>query len=77
VRILFIGGDYEVADQLQEAHRWLPMGVLRSVDRVEDGADRAVGDAAGLMRACRRVRRSLELPMDEYDELVATELLNR
>jgi tetratricopeptide (TPR) repeat protein len=74
---LFIGEDYELADHLQEAHRWLTMGVLRSVNRVEDGDDRAAGYAAGLMRARRRVRRALELPVDEYDELVDTALPDR
>jgi predicted Zn-dependent protease len=74
---LFIGEDYELAGHLQEAHRWLTMGTLRSVNRVEDGDDRAAGYAAGLMRARRRVRRALELPADEYDELVATALLDR
>jgi predicted Zn-dependent protease len=73
----FIGEDYELADHLQEAHRWLTMGVLRSVNRVGDGDEEAAGEAAGLMAARLRVRRALELPMDEYDELVATALLDR
>jgi predicted Zn-dependent protease len=74
---LFIGEDYELADHLQEAHRWLTMGVLRSVNRAGDGDEEAAGDAAGLMAARLRVRRALELPMDEYDELAATALLDR
>jgi tetratricopeptide (TPR) repeat protein len=74
---LFIGEDYELAGHLQEAHRWLTMGVLRSVSRVEDGDERAADDAAGLMAARLRVRRALDLPMDEYDELVTTALLDR
>jgi predicted Zn-dependent protease len=74
---LFIGEDYELADHLQEAHRWLTMGVLRSLNRVEDGDEEAAGGAAHLMAARLRVRRALELPTDEYDELVATALLDR
>jgi predicted Zn-dependent protease len=72
----FVGEDYELADHLQEAHRWLTMGMLRFAHRVEDGDDEAAGDAAGLMAARLRVRRALELPMDEYDELAATALLD-
>lgn len=42
---------------------------------VRDGDDEAVEDAAGLM-ACRlRVRRALELPLDECDAVVASALL--
>jgi hypothetical protein len=51
--------------------------VLRCVNPVEDGDEEAAGDAAGLMAARLHVRRPLELPMDEYDELVATALLDR
>lgn len=73
----FVGEDYELADHLQEAHRWLTMGVLRFAHRVEDGDDEAAGDAAGLMAARHRVRLALELPMDEYDELAAAALRHR
>jgi predicted Zn-dependent protease len=69
---LVIGEDYELADDLREAHRWFTRGVLRSVTRVEDDDDDVSGDAAVLIIARSRVRRSLGLPLDEYDELVAT-----
>ncbi|SNR55965.1 hypothetical protein SAMN06272737_112123 [Blastococcus mobilis] len=69
---LFIGEDYELADDLREAHRWFTRGVFRSVKRIEDGDDDAAENAVGLMMARSRVRRSLGLPLDEYDELVIT-----
>jgi hypothetical protein len=69
---LFIGEDYELVDDLHEAHRWFTRGVLRSVERIEEGDDDAADDAVGLMMARSRVRRSLGLPLDEYDELVIT-----
>jgi hypothetical protein len=46
--------------------------VLRSVPRIEDGDDDESDEAVVLMMARSRVRRSLGLPLDEYDELVAT-----
>ena len=74
---LFVGEGYEVAEHLQEAHRWLTMAVLRFVQEVENGADDAARGAAELMVARRRVRLALELPTDDYDELAAAALLQR
>jgi hypothetical protein len=68
---LFIGEDYELADDLREAHRWFTRGVLWSVPQIEEGDDDASDEAVVLMMARSRVRRSLGLPLDEYDELVA------
>lgn len=47
----------------------MTMGLLRMLGRAEEGDDLAVGSAAGLVQARSRVRRALELPVDEYDEL--------
>ena len=67
---LFIGEDHELAGDLREAHRWLTMGLLRMLGRVEEeDDDLAVSWAASLVQARYRVRRTLELPLDEYDEL--------
>jgi hypothetical protein len=47
-----------------------------SVNGVEDGDDLdAAEDAAGQMAAGLRVRRALDLPLDEYDWVVASALL--
>jgi hypothetical protein len=67
---LFVGENYELVDDLREAHRWMTMGLLRTVGQVEQGNDLAAGDAATLAGARYRVRRALDLPVDEYDELV-------
>jgi predicted Zn-dependent protease len=68
---LFIGEDYELSGDLGEAHRWLTMGLLRMLARAgDDEDDLAVRGAAVLVRARYRVRRALDLPVDEYDELV-------
>ena len=40
------------------------------------GDDRAAEDAAGLLMARLRVRHALDLPLDEYDTLVASALLS-
>ena len=65
-----IAENYEPAGDLGEAHRWLTMGLLRMVAQVEDEDDPAADDAAGLAAGRYRVRRALELPLDEYDEMV-------
>ncbi len=72
---LFLGENHELAGDLREAHRWLTMGARRAIDDVEAGDDRAAEDAAGLLMARLRVRHALDLPLDEYDELVASALL--
>jgi Flp pilus assembly protein TadD len=73
---LFLGENHELAGDLREAHRWLTMGARRAFNEIEDGDDRAAEDAAGLLMARLRVRRALGLPLDEYDALVASALLN-
>ena len=73
---LFLGKNHELAGDLREAHRWLTMGARRTLDDVEDGDDRAAEDAAGLLMARLRVRHALDLPLDEYDSLVASALLD-
>jgi predicted Zn-dependent protease len=73
---LFLGENHELAGDLREAHRWLTMGARRAVNDVEDGDDRAAEDAAGLLMARLRVRHALDLPLDEYDTLVASALLD-
>ena len=73
---LLIGENYESVGNLRTAHRWLTMGVQRAVNEVEDGDDLdAAEDAAGLIAARLRVRRALDLPLDEYDRVVASALL--
>ena len=72
---LFLGENHELVGDLREAHRWLTMGARRTLDDVEDGDDRAAEDAAGLLMARLRVRHALDLPLDEYDALVASALL--
>jgi tetratricopeptide (TPR) repeat protein len=72
---LFLGENYELAGDLREAHRWLTMGARRAFNEIEDGDDRAAEDAAGLLMVRLRVRRGLDLPLDEYDALVASALL--
>jgi len=66
-----VGESYEEAGDLAQAHRWFTMGT-RHVDL--DGLDEltAEDDASGyaLVRARRRVRRLLDLPLDALDELV-------
>ncbi|WP_244277061.1 tetratricopeptide repeat protein [Geodermatophilus obscurus] len=73
---LFLGENHELAGDLREAHRWLTMGARRAFGDIEDGDDRAVEDAAGLLMARLRVRHALGLPLDEYDTLVASALLD-
>ena len=73
---LFLGENHELAGDLREAHRWLTMGARRAVNDVEDGDERAAEDAAGLLMARLRVRHALDLPLDEYDALVASALLD-
>jgi predicted Zn-dependent protease len=72
---LFIGENYELAGDLRAAHRWLTMGVQRTMNDVEDGDVAAARDAAGLVMARLRVRRALDLPLDEYDAVAPSALL--
>ena len=73
---LFIGENYESTGDLRTAHRWLTMGVQRAMNDVEDGDDLdAAENAAGLMAARLQVRRALDLPLDEYDRVVASAML--
>jgi hypothetical protein len=71
---LLIGEDYEVHGDLREAHRWLTLGTRRALDDVEDADEGeetlAASLAASLVRARWRVRRALDMPSDEWDELV-------
>ncbi len=71
---LLIGEDHELHGDLREAHRWLTMGTRRALVDVEDADDASEGHAAsraaGLLVARRRVRRELDMPPDEWDELV-------
>ena len=70
---LLLGEDYEVHGDLREAHRWLTLGVRRALDDVEDVDDASEGpvvrQAAHLLVARRRVRRQLDMPPDEWDDL--------
>ena len=58
---------------LLEAHRWLTMSVRRALGDVEEADDASEGpvvrQAAHLLVARRRVRRQLDMPTDEWDEL--------
>lgn len=72
---LFVGENYELAGDLREAHRWLTMGARRALADVEDGDDDAAEAAAGLLAARLRVRHALDMPLDEYDRVVADALL--
>ena len=73
---LLIGENYESIGDLRTAHRWLTMGLPRAVNDVEVGDDLdAAEDAAGLMTARLRVRHALDLPLDDYDRVVASALL--
>jgi hypothetical protein len=64
-----VGENYEEAGDLAQAHRWFTMGTrLVDVDALA-AEDDPFGYA--LVRARRRVRRLLELPLDALDEMVA------
>jgi predicted Zn-dependent protease len=67
---VFIGENYELAGDLREAHRWMTMGLLRMADQLERGDEGASVAASTLAGGRYRVRRALDLPMDEYDEVV-------
>jgi hypothetical protein len=52
------------------------MRARRAFDDIEDEEDHTAEDAAGLQMARLRVRHALDLPLDEYDTIVATALLD-
>ena len=52
------------------------MRARRAFDDIEDEGDHTAEDAAGPQMARLRVRRTLELPLDGYDALVASALLD-
>ncbi|SEE20098.1 hypothetical protein [Jiangella alba] len=59
----FLGESYEEAGHLVEAHRWFTMGLAAA----ERGGDPA-GAAPALLAGRFRVRRELDLPVDEDDQ---------
>ncbi|SDS11312.1 hypothetical protein [Jiangella sp. DSM 45060] len=59
----FLGESYEEAGHLAEAHRWFTMG-LAVAERSGDPA----GAAPALLAGRFRVRRELDLPVDEDDQ---------
>ena len=67
---LFVAASYERADSAREAHRWATLGLLHMAARIEQGDESAASAAAALAQARYRVRRKLDLPMDEYDSTV-------
>lgn len=60
--LVFLGESYEEAGQLDQAHRWYTMG-LTAAERHGDPS----GVVPTLLAGRFRVRRELELPVDEYD----------
>ena len=67
---VFIGENYELAGDLHEAHRWMTMGLMRMERQIETRGDGAATYAGILVQSRYRVRRALELPLDEGDALV-------
>lgn len=67
---VFIGENYELSGDLREAHRWMTMGLLRMEGQIGIRGDAAATFAAALAQSRYRVRRELELPLDEGDALV-------
>lgn len=68
---VFMGENYELAGDLRQALRWLNLGV-RTLELPDPGGVRPSGAYAGfvLLRARRRVREALGLPLDDLDGLV-------
>ncbi len=64
-----VGESYEEAGDLGQAHRWFTMGTRHVDVDALDAQDDPFGYA--LVRARRRVRRLLELPLDALDDMVA------
>ena len=67
---LFVAASYERADSAREAHRWATLGLLHMAARIGEGDESAAEAAAALAQARYRVRRKLDLPIDEYDSPV-------
>jgi predicted Zn-dependent protease len=67
---LFLATSYERADSAREAHRWATLGLLHMAARIGQGDKSAAEGAAALAQARYRVRRKLDLPIDEYDSTV-------
>ncbi|GAA3159756.1 hypothetical protein GCM10010531_08980 [Blastococcus jejuensis] len=67
---VFIGENYELAGDLREAHRWMTMGLMRMESQIAARGDGAATSASILVQSRYRVRRALELPLDDGDELV-------
>lgn len=66
---LLIGENYELADDLAEANRWLTMGMLRATRDPTDRNVVAERSRTMLVNARRRVRRALGFPPDDYDAI--------
>jgi tetratricopeptide (TPR) repeat protein len=67
---LFVAENYELAGNLEQAHRWLTMGAER-IERTD--REDLPADGFGvftLLRARRRVRDGLGQPVDALDDLV-------
>jgi predicted Zn-dependent protease len=67
---LFVAASYERADSAREAHRWATLGLLHMAARIGQGDESAAEAAAALAQGRYRVRRKLDLPIDEYDSTV-------
>ncbi|TQN42134.1 hypothetical protein FHU33_1528 [Blastococcus colisei] len=68
---VFMSENHELAGDLQQAYRWLNMGVrqLELPDRVDVHPSNDYAELV-LLRARRRMRESLGFPPDDVDELV-------
>lgn len=67
---LFVATSYERVGSAREAHRWATLGLLHMAARIGQGDASAAEAAAALAQARYRVRRKLDLPIDEYDSTV-------
>lgn len=69
--LTFLAQSYEENGQTASAHRWYTMG-LTSAERHGD----PTGAVPSLLAGRFRVRRELELPLDEYDEEYADDVVD-
>lgn len=67
---LFVTASYDRAGSAREAHRWATMGLLHMAARIGQGDESAAESAAALAQARYRIRRALDLPIDDYDSTV-------